>query len=125
MGSAKDTTIAAEIVELAETRNSLHNLCGRTSLVDVVDLLACAQVVVSNDSGLMHVACAVDVPVIAIYGSSSPNFTPPLASSAQILQLSLDCSPCFQRTCQFQHYNCLQQLTPDMVLAKITALGSV
>ena len=121
LGSTKDQLLAEMIVKHAELKDSLHNLCGRTNLLEVVDLLACAQVVVSNDSGLMHIACAVGVAVIAIYGSSSPNFTPPLTPKAKITQLTLKCSPCFARTCKFGHYLCLQQITPAMILAQITA----
>ena len=119
MGSAKDEVIAAEVVAQAEIKSAIHNLCGRTNLVEVIDLLACAHTVVSNDSGLMHVACAVDVPVIAIYGSSSAGFTPPLSAKAQIVNLQLKCSPCFARTCKFGHYDCLQKILPENIFELI------
>ena len=115
MGSAKDQAIAEEIMQQSSVTQDLHNLCGRTNLVEVIDLLACAKAVVSNDSGLMHVACAVNVPVIAIYGSSSPGFTPPLSTKSRIQQIYLDCAPCFARTCKFGHYNCLQGISPEMI----------
>lgn len=122
MGSNKDLAIAAEIVSFANCRDLLFNLCGQTNLIEVIDLLACAKAVVSNDSGLMHVACAVGVPVIAIYGSSSPNFTPPLSYQAKIVQLDIDCSPCFARTCKFGHYNCLNNISDTMVMQEIENL---
>ena len=122
MGSSKDQALAEEIIQAAKVQTQLYNLCGRTDLVEVIDLLACAKVVVSNDSGLMHVACAVNVPVIAVYGSSSPDFTPPLSNLAIIEQLSLDCSPCFARTCKYGHYNCLQLIKPEMILNQINKL---
>lgn len=122
MGSAKDQEISAEIVAQAQIKADLHNLCGRTALVEVIDLLSCAAVVVSNDSGLMHVACAVGVSVCAIFGSSSPNFTPPLSTKAQILNLELDCAPCFARTCKFGHYDCLHKITPEIVAEKISQM---
>lgn len=119
MGAAQDQLIGAEIVDQAGLKLDLHNLCGRTKLVEVIDLLACAQVVVSNDSGLMHVACAVGVPVLAIYGSTSAQFTPPLSPSAMVYRIDLDCSPCFQRTCRFGHYKCLHDIQPDTILQQI------
>lgn len=119
MGSAKDADISAKIMEEAKLKANLHDLCGKTNLVDVIDLLAAAKVVVSNDSGLMHVACAVNVPVIAIYGSSSPGFTPPLSDKAQIIKFDLECSPCFERTCKFNHYDCLQKIIPEQIFNAI------
>lgn len=116
MGSAKDVELAKEIVRQASITSDIHNLCGKTNLVEVIDLLACAETVVSNDSGLMHVACAVNVPVIAIYGSSSPGFTPPLSEKAIIQKIAIECAPCFARTCKFGHYNCLQQVLPETIL---------
>lgn len=118
LGSNKDTAISKEIIDQAKT-NSIIDACGQTGLVDAVDLLGLAKYVVTNDSGLMHVACAVGSNVIAIYGSSSPHFTPPLSDKATILQTPLDCSPCFARTCRFGHYNCLRFITPKMVYEKI------
>lgn len=123
VGSAKDEAIANEIVANATQHDGLINLCGKTSLVDVVDILACATVVVSNDSGLMHVACAINVPVLAIYGSSSPGFTPPLSDKAEIVKIDVDCAPCFQRTCKFGHYDCLYSIKPELLFSKIMALG--
>jgi len=118
LGSKKDTAISDEIINLAKSKNII-DACGKTGLVDAVDLLGLAKYVVTNDTGLMHIACAVGSNVIAIYGSSSPHFTPPLSNKATILQTSLDCQPCFARTCRFGHYNCLRFITPDMVYEKI------
>ena len=118
-GSNKDTDIAKQIIELCSAGDNIIDLCGKTSLTNAIDLLAKSQYVISNDSGLMHIAAAVGANIIAVYGSSSPNFTPPLSKHAQIVQLNLSCSPCFERTCQFGHYNCLTQITPSMILNKI------
>jgi len=92
-----------------------HNLCGRTRLEDAVDLLSAARVAVTNDSGLMHVAAAAGTQVVAIYGSTSPQFTPPLTKRASVTYLDLDCSPCFERICPLDHLNCLRQITPAQI----------
>ncbi len=114
-GSPKDHAVAEEIARLAP--GCCLNLCGSTALAQAVDLLALANLVVCNDSGLMHVAAALDRPIVALYGSSSPGFTPPLSDRADILSLKLDCSPCFKRDCPLGHLDCLNKLTPEQVLA--------
>jgi len=114
-GSPKDHAIAEEISELAP--GLCRNLCGATSLTQAIDLLAMAELVVCNDSGLMHVAAALDRPIVALYGSSSPGFTPPLSEQADILSLQLACSPCFKRECPLGHLDCLNKLTPAQVFA--------
>lgn len=95
------------------------NLCGKTRLADAVDLLADCRQVITNDSGLMHVAAAVGTRVQAVYGSSSPIYTPPLTDNADIHYLGLHCSPCFERHCPLGHTNCLKTLMPERVLSAI------
>lgn len=112
-GSQKEYQLGEFIARLSGPK--VHNLCGKTRLVDVIDLLAKARVAVANDSGLMHVAAAADVPVIALYGSSSPTYTPPLSEKAEIVYLALECSPCFKRACPFGHTNCLNNIDSDQV----------
>jgi heptosyltransferase-2 len=113
-GSAKDKNCADEIQQL--TANKCNNLAGTTSLREAIMLLAQADFVVSNDSGLMHIAAALDRNLVVIYGSSSPRFTPPLANKAKLLSANLACSPCFGRTCKYGHYNCLWSIKPQEVL---------
>jgi heptosyltransferase-2 len=113
LGSARDCPVADEVQRTA--RATLVNLAGRTRLEDVVDLLALARAVVTNDSGLMHVAAAVGTPLVAIYGSSTPDYTPPLTEHATVLYDRLRCSPCFKRTCPKGHMQCLTHIGPDRV----------
>ena len=116
-GSEKERNLGQEIVKGAPA--DACNLCGKTELVDVIDLIACAEQVVTNDSGLMHVAAAMDVKVNVIYGSSTPDYTPPLSSSANIFYKRLSCSPCFKRVCPLGHTDCLLQIEPYDVYPKI------
>jgi heptosyltransferase-2 len=117
-GSQKDQPVAEAIRDrlIPGLREEAVNLCGNTSLAEAIDLMSCASAVVSNDSGLMHVAAALNRPLVAVYGSTSPGFTPPLADQVAVVRLGLDCSPCFDRTCRFGHYNCLRQLDPQRVV---------
>ncbi|NOT82488.1 MAG: lipopolysaccharide heptosyltransferase II [Gallionella sp.] len=120
IGSNKDREQAEQIVALSNVK--CLNLCGHTDLSDAIALLSIAQLVVSNDSGLMHLAAALDRPMLALFGSSSPKFTPPLSSKAQVMQLDMKCSPCFKRECPLGHFNCMMQLTPDLVWKRITLI---
>jgi len=118
-GSDKDSEIGEEIVRLSQS--AAVNLCGKTDLASAIDLLSLAEVVVSNDSGLMHVAAAVGRRVVALYGSSSPEHTPPLARSFRIVRTGIECSPCYARECPLGHFKCMNDLTPDRVLDEIGA----
>jgi len=113
-GSQKDQTVTAELN--AHTKDRCVDLAGRTSLAEAIDLMSMAEFVVSNDSGLMHVAASLQRPLIALYGSSDPGFTPPLNQQAHILRLGLECSPCFKRECPLGHLDCLNKLEPQQVL---------
>ena len=117
LGSAGDRELGTEIATLSGGVSV--NLCGRTSLDEAIDVLGSADVVVSNDSGLMHVAAALGRRLIALYGSSSPDFTPPLSDRATILRLGHSCSPCFKRQCPLGHFNCMVQLAPERVCSAI------
>jgi heptosyltransferase-2 len=118
LGSAKDSPVTEKILQLTHQR--AVNMTGNTSLTDAIDLLSLATAVVSNDSGLMHIAAAVQKPVIALFGPTSPLMTPPLIDAATILQTRLPCQPCQQRQCPLQHHRCMRDLTPDTVLQAIS-----
>ncbi len=119
-GSHKDKPAAEEID--ACTGNKCIDFCGRTTLAEAVDLMSLVDIVISNDSGLMHVAAALQKKLLAIYGSSDPGFTPPLTEKARIISLGLDCSPCFKRECPLKHMHCLTEITPEQVLQELAAL---
>ena len=109
----------------ADLRAAGHaNLCGRTTLGDVVDLMGRCEAVVSNDSGLMHVAAATGTRVVALFGSTSPVNTPPLDRQAVVLWRRLACSPCFQRECPLGHLDCLTGIGVDEVIDALAGTGS-
>jgi len=121
MGSANDREVTAKIAGALtdQQRRHCHDLAGRTALAEAIDLLGSADAVVSNDSGLMHIAAALNRPMAVLYGSTSPKFTPPLSDQVAILNIPVDCGPCFQRQCPLGHLKCLWGVPPDRVLAAL------
>lgn len=117
IGSPKDQEVGEKIIALGNANG--RNLCGLTDLSEAIALLSCANLVLSNDSGLMHIAAALNRPLLALFGSSSPQFTPPLSDLARVIKLDLPCSPCFKRECPLKHFNCMNQLTPQKVFEQI------
>lgn len=113
-GSDKDVAITAHINQL--TQHKCVDLGGKTQLSEVIDLLSLCHTVVSNDSGLMHIAAALNKNLIAIFGSSDPYHTPPMSDKAVIQYLGLECSPCFKRECPLMHLNCLKKISPASVI---------
>jgi len=125
LGSAKEAALCDDIAKRInqERPKNARNLAGKTDLSQAMALVASSQAMLSNDSGLMHVAAAMGVPQVAVFGSSSPLHTPPLSDKAVVLWLkneasyqpTLDCAPCFERSCPLGHLRCLNDLTPERV----------
>jgi heptosyltransferase-2 len=117
LGSKKEAELCESISRMAP--GACMVMAGRTSLKDAMALIAASRGVVSNDSGLMHVAAAFGLPQVAVFGSTSPEHTPPLNAKAKVLwlkdELGLECSPCFERTCRFGHTRCLVEVAPERV----------
>ncbi|WP_101758462.1 lipopolysaccharide heptosyltransferase II [Oceanicoccus sp. KOV_DT_Chl] len=125
-GSANDHAVAESIKAALplEQRPACINLAGQTALSEAVDILSMAAAVVSNDSGLMHVAAALQRPMVVVYGSTSPEFTPPLGDNVAVVQLSVDCGPCFKRECPLTEnaMKCLRELKPEQVIQSLDSL---
>ncbi len=117
MGSHKEAELAQAINDICDGK--AYEMAGKTELGQAIDIMSLADLVITNDSGLMHVAAALGCKLIAIYGSSNPSFTPPLTKKAKIMELDMTCRPCMQRECPDQHLKCLRDITPEMVLSEI------
>ncbi|TAG35498.1 MAG: lipopolysaccharide heptosyltransferase II [Polaromonas sp.] len=132
LGSAKEAALCEAIAAPvnASRPGQCINLAGKTSLAQALYVIAATKSIVSNDSGLMHVAAALGVPQIAIFGSSSPLHTPPLSDKATVLWLKtdasyqppLDCAPCFERQCPLGHTRCLNDINAPRVLDSLKSV---
>ncbi len=121
-GSANDKAVTESVREQAGEHPQCFDLAGKTALAEAVDLLSLADAVVSNDSGLMHIAAALHRPLVVVYGATSPRFTPPLSASSDMLVSDLECAPCFARDCPLGHQDCLQKLSHEAVINRLDPL---
>jgi heptosyltransferase-2 len=123
LGSKKEFSIGSDIARMSTYPDKVINWCGQTSLEDAMAAISNAHTVISNDSGLMHIAAAFRRPQVAIFGSSDPRHTPPLSKLAAIHWLHLECSPCFKRVCPLSHLKCLVDIQAKDVLNSINQLN--
>ena len=124
IGSAKDQSLCQAIEQQASKTSSITNLAGQTSIDQIIHFLPACAALVCHDSGLMHIAAALQLPLVAIYGSTNPEHTPPLSRSAQVIYKALDCSPCYKRECPLGHHRCMKDIQPEEVFAAIIAATS-
>ena len=122
LGSQSDQILGAEIASLAKQNSHIHDWCGNTSLDEAIALIGISKAVISNDSGLMHIAAALQTPQVAIFGSSDPAHTPPLSEKAKVIWLNLPCSPCHKKECPLGHLKCLKDILPEQVLTTLNTL---
>ena len=123
LGTQSDVPTGLTIEQLSN--GAAINLAGKTSLDDAINLIAGSRAVITNDSGLMHVAAALGTPQLALFGSSSPAHTPPLSDAARVIYLKIECSPCFARECPLGHFKCMREMTPESVLAQFDTLADL
>ncbi len=122
LGGKGDHALGEEIISQVKNTAQIQNWCGETSLDEAIALIGMSKVLVSNDSGLMHIGAALKVPQVAIFGSSDPHHTPPLSDKAKVIWLNLPCSPCHKRECPLGHLKCLKDISPSTVLGAIQTL---
>jgi len=123
LGSKGDDIFGQQILAQAEQKSRIHNWCGNTTLDEAIALIGMSKAVISNDSGLMHIAAALKVPQVAIFGSSDPAHTPPLSDKAKVIWLNMSCSPCHKRECPLGHLRCLNDILPQQVFATLNSLN--
>ena len=123
LGSKGDDIFGQQILAQVDQNSCIHNWCGSTTLDEAIALIGMSKAVISNDSGLMHIAAALKVPQVAIFGSSDPAHTPPLSDKAKVIWLDLPCSPCHKRECPLGHLRCLNDILPEQVFATLNTFN--
>jgi heptosyltransferase-2 len=118
LGSPKDREACDEVIA-ASGAAGMFNLAGATKLDEAIALIARADAVVANDSGLLHIASALNRPVVALYGPTDPDHAPPFSDIAKSISLRLACSPCKQRECPLGHHDCMNKMGAEMVWSEL------
>ncbi len=122
VGSGSERRKCEEVV--AASKSGALIAAGETSVGELLALLSLCDGFAGNDSGAMHVAGAIGIPTVGLFGSTDPARTGPLGPQARVLYHQIECSPCLQRTCRFGHYQCLQQISPEEVVKSLRDLGA-
>jgi len=118
VGAGADRAIADTVVSHSDKK--ARSLAGETSLKELIEIMRHAEVVITNDSGPMHIAAALNVPVIAIFGPTSPKRTGPYGTGHVVLQSQADCVPCFKRVCS--DIRCMKEITPEAVYQEVLGI---
>ena len=121
-GSQNDSEVTSQIYHISGAQRYCYDLAGKTSLAEAIDLLSLSDAVVSNDSGLMHIAAALGRPLLVLYGATSPVFTPPLSNVARMIVSDIECAPCFARECPLGHHRCMRDITADQAEIRLESL---
>ena len=123
LGSEKDIFNSNIIMKNLEAEKKIENHVGKTSIGQVITLIANSNFIITNDTGLMHIASALNIQTISIFGSTSPSANPPLANNSIILKKKINCSPCFKSICDYGHYNCIKSISVDDVLSQLDKIS--
>ncbi len=121
-GSEVEKTIGEAVKE--GIKNGAYNLCGKTALSDAMALISCCTIFVTNDSGLMHVAAAMGVPTVAVFGPTDPFATKPIGAFTSIVRAEVDCAPCLKAECPTDH-RCMKSVSPEMVWNEMERLVKI
>ncbi|MFC1811246.1 lipopolysaccharide heptosyltransferase II [Thermodesulfobacteriota bacterium] len=116
-GGPEDQVLGKIISQI--TRHPPIDLCGKTDLGEAMALIQQCNLFITNDSGLMHVAAALDVPLISIFGSTNPVTTGPWSSRSRIVRVPIECSPCLKPECPEEHLSCMDRIGVDKVFEAV------
>ncbi len=116
-GSQNDQAFINSIVQNITTK--VINFAGQLALPDTIDLLSSVDAIIANDSGLMHMGSSLNIPLIAIYGSTPAVKAPPISKNCIMLEQPQPCKPCYKRVCPLQHFKCMRDIIPTMVQEKL------
>jgi heptosyltransferase-2 len=118
LGTAAERAAGTEIINTLPTDKAI-NLCGESTMIELIYLLKSSAVSIANDSGVMHLSALLDRPGIAVFGPTDPSPTSPISPNWQILFEQQTCAPCFKRECPLGISRCMEMITPAMVIEKL------